>query len=252
MVIIRLINKIIIVIIFFFNYLLSSVTAQETMYIMKNGIVIAKHQINQIDSIIFAKNPNTLYDIEGNEYQFITIGSQVWMAENLKSTKYNDGSAIPLVTDNADWAALNTPAFCWYNNDQATYQNTYGALYNWFAVNSGKLCPVGWHVPSDAEWATLTLFLGGENVAGGKLKSLELWNSPNTGATNETGFSALPGGNRNRMGSFGNMLEYGSWWSSTEFWGSNAADRYIGHDASNLYRSLPTKVPGLSVRCIKD
>ncbi len=117
MVIIRLINKIIIVMIFFFNYLLSSVTAQETMYIMKNGIVIAKHQINQIDSIIFAKNPNTLYDIEGNEYQFITIGSQVWMAENLKSTKYNDGSAIPLVTDNAEWAALNTPAFCWYNND---------------------------------------------------------------------------------------------------------------------------------------
>jgi uncharacterized protein (TIGR02145 family) len=139
---------------------------------------------------------NTVTDIDGNIYHTVTIGTQVWMVENLKTTKYRNGDPIPNVTGNA-WAALTTGAYCWYNNDAATYKATYGALYNWYAVaDSRNIAPTGWHVPTDAEWTTLTTFLGGESVAGGKLKETGTnhWTSPNTGATNETGFTALPGG----------------------------------------------------------
>ena len=111
-------------------------------------------------------------DDDGNVYHSVTIGTQVWMVENLKTTKYNDGTSIPLVTDATDWHNLLTPGYCWNNNDEATYKATYGALYNWYTVNTGNLCPTGWHVPGDAEWTTLTTYLGGEDVAGGKLKEV--------------------------------------------------------------------------------
>ena len=113
----------------------------------------------------------TVTDIDGNVYHTVTIGTQTWMVENLKTTKYNDGTAIPLVTDSTAWLNLTTPGYCWYNNDAATYKNTYGALYNWFTVNTSKLAPSGWHVPTDAEWTTLITYLGGETVAGGQMKS---------------------------------------------------------------------------------
>ncbi len=109
-------------------------------------------------------------DGDGNIYETVTIGTQVWLTENLKATKYNDGTSIQFVTDNTLWATLSTPAYCWYNNDGGNYKDIYGGLYNWWAVNTGKLCPTGWHVPSDGEWTTLTSTLGGENVAGAKLK----------------------------------------------------------------------------------
>ena len=151
----------------------------------------------------------TVVDIDGNVYHTVTIGTQVWMVENLKTTKYNDGTAIPLVTDSAAWDELTTPGYCWYNNDSATYKNPYGALYNWYAVSTGKLAPTGWHVPTDSEWAVLTTYVGntyygGLDSAGGALKSTDktYWLSPNTGATNSSGFSALPGGFRDYVGTF--------------------------------------------------
>jgi uncharacterized protein (TIGR02145 family) len=149
----------------------------------------------------------TLTDVDNNTYKVVKIGTQVWMAENLKTTRYNDGSAIPLVTDNTEWNNLTTPGYSWYNNDSATYAQTYGALYNWYTVETGNLCPTGWHVPSDAEWTTLTDYLGGEAIAGGKLKETGTahWDSPNTGATDETGFTAFPGGNRTKNGPFSNL-----------------------------------------------
>jgi len=107
----------------------------------------------------------TITDIDGNYYTTVTIGTQVWMVENLKTTKYNDGTGIPLVTDNTVWCNLSTPGYCWYNNDETTYKNPYGALYNWHTVHTGKLCPSGWHVPTDSEWITLTSYFGGMNTA---------------------------------------------------------------------------------------
>jgi uncharacterized protein (TIGR02145 family) len=146
-------------------------------------------------------------DGDGNVYNTVTIGTQIWMKGNLKTMKFNYGTSIPNVTDNTTWAGLTSAAYCWYNNDAATYKTTYGALYNWYAVdvasNDGKnVCPAGWHIPSDAEWTTLTDYLGGASVAGSKLKETGTthWLSPNTGATNESGFTALPGGGHSRNG----------------------------------------------------
>jgi len=144
------------------------------------------------DNLVFG----IMTDVDGNNYKTIKIGNQEWMAENLKTTKYKDGTSIPLFTAATPMANFTSPGYCWYNSDSATYRNSYGALYNWYAVNTGKLAPTGWHVPTEAEWNTLIAYLGGESVAGGKLKEAGTshWSSPNTGATNEVGFSALPGG----------------------------------------------------------
>jgi uncharacterized protein (TIGR02145 family) len=198
--------------------------------------------------------PSTATDIDGNIYSTVTIGTQVWMVENLKTTKYNDGTPIPWVTDSAAWSNLTTPGYCWYNNDAAN-KNTYGALYNWFTINTGKLAPVGWHVPSDTEWKTLTTFLGSENIAGGKLKETGLihWRSPNAEATNESGFTALPGGHRDINGTFSVMGDDGYWWSATEYsttgkvWYRNMNYNYAG-----VVSVSNNKINGHSVRCLKD
>jgi uncharacterized protein (TIGR02145 family) len=197
---------------------------------------------------------DTISDIEGNVYHTITIGTQEWMVENLKTTKFNDGTSIPLITDNTTWSNLSTDGYCWYNNDAATYKNTYGALYNWYAVNTGKLAPTGWHVPTDAEWATLINYLGGESVAGGKLKETGTthWRSPNTGATNESGFTALPGGGRNYYGIFDVIYNNGGWWSETVDDLTHAWSRYVYYLDGNVTRYNNTKTSGWSVRCIHD
>jgi len=196
---------------------------------------------------------NTVTDIDGNVYHTVTIGTQVWMLENLKVTKYNDGTAIPLVTDGTAWTDLTTAGFCWYDNDEATYKNAYGALYNFYAVNTGKLSPTGWHVPSDAELTTLTSYLGGESVAGGKLKEVGTthWQSPNTGATNESGFTILPAGYR-YMSSFTTNGKNGFLWSTTEESGDYAWVRNIGYDRIDVSRYGGYKGTGWSVRCVKD
>ena len=201
-------------------------------------------------------------DIDGNVYNTVTIGAQVWMKENLKTKKYNDGTSIPNETNETTWGALTTGAYCDYNNTP-TNSNTYGRLYNWFAVdnnaatkvasNGGKnVCPTSWHVPSDAEWTTLINFLGGESVAGGKLKEIGItyWTSPNTGATNESGFTALPGGERQYNGPYSFIGSYGFWWSSKGE--ANAWSYLIRNDLTNVTKRLDLNQYGFSVRCIKD
>lgn len=195
-------------------------------------------------------------DADGNIYHTVKIGTQVWMVENLKTTKYNDGSAIPLVTDNTAWRNLSTPGYCWYNNNKASNGDTYGALYNWYVVETGKLCPAGWHVPNDAEWTQLTDYLGGTSVAGGKLKEAGTthWNSPNTGATNDFGFTTLPAGYRD-LDYFKNIGNRSYLWSVTEISasGSNRAwYRLISNDISEILRYSGLKEAGFSVRCVRD
>ena len=193
-------------------------------------------------------------DVDGNVYHTVTIGTQVWMVENLKVTKYKDGTAIPLVTDNTAWSNLTTAGYCWFTNDALTYKNTYGALYNWYTVNTGKLCPTGWHVPTDAEWTTLTTYLGGEIAAGGKLKETGTahWLSSNTGATNESGFAGLPGGSRNTYGIFQTLGVLGYWWSSAEFTTDTAWYRTLSYSYGDAFRSNSAEGGGFSVRCVRD
>ena len=198
---------------------------------------------------------NVVKDIDGNEYHTVKIGTQIWMAENLKVTKFNDGTAIPLVTDGSAWENLTTPAYCFYDNIEATYKNTYGALYNWYTANTGKLSPAGWHVPTDAEWTTLTSYLGGESVAGGKLKEAGTthWQSPNTGATNESGFTALPGGYRyDNTGIFNYIGTYGFWLSSTEESTKYFKFRGAKYQSAGIWNARYSKKGGFSVRCVKD
>jgi uncharacterized protein (TIGR02145 family) len=206
-----------------------------------------------------AKNPtgpngaNTVTDIDGNVYHSVTIGTQTWMAENLKTTRLRDGTAIPLVNDSTDWSNLTTPGYCWYN-DSAIYGNTYGALYNWFAVNTGKLAPIGWHVPKDTEWTVLTTYLGGDKAAGGPLKDTgtTYWLSPNGGATNSSGFSALPGGCRRYDGSFGTMGNNGYWWSATAYNATYSWNYGITYGNAFMFRGYFDYRCGFTVRCVRD
>lgn len=201
---------------------------------------------------LFTIQAQTVKDIDGNVYKTVKIGTQTWMAENLKTTKFNDGTPIPLVPVYDKWQALSTPAYSWYENN-AISKNSYGALYNWYTVNSGKLCPKGWHAPSDTEWTILTNHYGDEYVAGGKLKEAGTshWQVPNEGATNEGGFTALPGGNRGFNGAFGDQGEFGYWWSSTESNSTEAWYSYIGNNGSwvKVLKS-GNKHSGFSVRCV--
>jgi uncharacterized protein (TIGR02145 family) len=192
-------------------------------------------------------------DIDGNVYQTVVIGGQTWIAEDLKTTRFNDGTPIPLVTD-PTWDSLSTPGYCWYNNDSVTYKRTYGALYNWYAVNTGKLAPSGWHVPTDAEWTMLSTYLGGESVAGGPLKDTgtTYWVFPNAGATNNRGFSALPGGFRGNNGSFFGIGSYGYWWSSTADGTTSSWLRFIYCSNTAVNRNNYSNEYGCSVRCVKD
>ncbi|MCX6253676.1 MAG: fibrobacter succinogenes major paralogous domain-containing protein [Bacteroidia bacterium] len=196
----------------------------------------------------------TVNDIESNVYKVIQIGTQVWMVENLKTTKYNDGTIIPNVTSATEWAALTTPGYCWYNNDDATYKNNYGALYNWYSAINGKLCPTGWHVPSDGEWSALITYLGGNSVAGGKLKETGTthWISPNNGGDNSSGFTGLPGGYRGNNASFFCIGEWGIWWSTQEYSSTNGKDIEMRNVNVNVFQSWSYKYLGNSVRCIKD
>ena len=193
-------------------------------------------------------------DIDDNFYNTITIGTQTWLVENLKTTRYNDGTNIPLIENNTEWVNLTTPGYCWYNNDEATYKNTYGALYNWYTVNTVKLCPSGWHVPSESDWSVLSNFLGGTDIAGGKLKENGIihWTTPNTGATNETGFTALPTGYRTLSGTYNNIQDFGYCWSSTSFSTTHAGYMMLFFNSSVLSSLNNYKRYGFSVRCIKD
>jgi uncharacterized protein (TIGR02145 family) len=197
----------------------------------------------------------TVQDISGNFYNTVAIGTQVWFKENLRTKKYRSGALIPVVT-NTDSSTLVGQMY-YYVNDSLTNYSIYGALYNWKATQSSdSLCPVGWHVPTDTEFTTLTTFLGGVSVAGGKMKSVgtSYWNSPNTGATNESSLSILPGGNRNVSGgSFSNIKFNAVFWTSTSFDSANAYIRFLNYDGTTVdrYDSL-NKALGTSIRCIKN
>jgi uncharacterized protein (TIGR02145 family) len=198
-----------------------------------------------------------IQDINGNIYKTIQIGTQVWMAENLKTTKYKNGVPIPYVIDNTEWSSNTTGAYRFYDNNSDN-DCPYGKLYNWYTVsNNNGICPTGWHVPTDAEWTILTTFLGGESVAGGKMKSTgtQYWRSSNTDATNSSGFSGLPGVN---IDFAGNNLTYGNsgyWWSSTEYNINSAKFRKLSWSFSSLDGGGPGGFPkssGFSVRCVRD
>jgi uncharacterized protein (TIGR02145 family) len=243
----------------------------DTMYVMKAGVVVGKYNVNtQVDSVIFYQpqpaTSGTFTDSrDGNHYNVVKIGNQIWMAENL--------AYLPSVV-HPGVGSQTTPKYYVYGYNgtdvsaakaTANYA-TYSVLYNWPAAMAGSasstanpsgvqgVCPTGWHLPSDAEWTQLTDYLGGESVAGGKLKETGTthWSSPNTGATNETGFTALPGGQRGDNGTFSNFVITGYWWSATEYNTLNAWNRYMSFYYSIVTSFYNSKELGLSVRCVRD
>ena len=196
----------------------------------------------------------TVKDIDSNLYHTVTIGTQVWMVENLKTTRYRNGESIANVTDNTLWSTLTTGAYCNYENT-ANNAATYGCLYNWFAIkDSRNIAPTGWHVSTDADWSALLTYLGGSSSAGIKLKEKGTthWTTPNTGATNSSGFTALPAGRRITAGDFSDVKTYGYWWSSTENSASNAWGRTMSYTNNTVSSYDRAKSYGLSVRCVKD
>ena len=238
------------------------------------GNCVGDGSVNVIDMVKIAniilgqdECPNdTVTDIDGNVYRTVTIGIQVWMAENLKVTHYRNGDPIPNVTDSTEWGNLTTGAYCNYDND-ADNVSIYGQLYNWYAVDDSRgIAPAGWHVPTDEELKQLEMHMGMSRSEaddtgmrgsdeGGKLKEAGTahWNSPNTGATNESGFSALPGGHRgSSIGYFGSLGKYAYIWSSTEHDSRHAWGRCLGYDDSKVFRDYNYKRHGFSIRCARD
>lgn len=212
----------------------------------------------------------TVTDIDGNSYNTVQIGTQCWMKENLKTTTFRNGNAIPNVTS-SDWAWLTTGAYCWFNNDSASWATAYGALYNWYTtVDTNGLCPMGWHVPTHDEWTVLTDYIGGTSAPyGDELKSCRLVNSPLGGAcntsehprwnengmyygTDDYGFSGLPAGGRNYIGLFGSIGTFGNWWSSTEYSSYNAWYRGLYFYGGFINMGGIDKQNGFNVRCLRD
>lgn len=213
------------------------------------------------------KNCGTTTDADGNVYLTIVIGDQCWMRENLKTTRYNNGTSIPNVTLNSSWATLTTPAYCWYNNDGLGQGNTFGALYNWFAVNTGILCPTGWHVPNDDEWKELEVAVGmiqdtadlygtrGINEGSRLADNAALWNNglleSNPGFSSSN-FDALPGGLRKNDGSFFGNGNVAYFWSVSMYNSSLSYYRRIDYNDARISRYYGYIEDGFSVRCIKN
>ncbi len=234
----------------------SAAMAQDTIYVYKAGAVVYKSVLSEVDSVTFQKvyPPLTVTDIDGNLYHTMKIGTQIWMTENLKSTHYNNGDAIAYEPDktNTVWAGLTTGAWCDYNNNAAIGVR-YGHLYNWYAASDSRnIAPVGWHVPTDAEWTTLTTFLGGEANAGDLLKEAGTtdWVEQNAGATNITGFTALPGGYRDVT--FINLEFGGYWWTTSEYNPDYGKFRYMAGSLHYVGKDKTSKKLGFSIRCVKD
>jgi uncharacterized protein (TIGR02145 family) len=199
-------------------------------------------------------NPGAGFTFDGYTYSSIVLGNgQEWMAENLKTSIFANGDIIPNVADSAQWNSLTTGAWVHFDNNSQN-ENTYGKLYNWYTViDSRNLCPVGWHVPTNTDWTILTDYLGGSMVAGGKMKSSGTteWYTPNQDATNESGFSGLPGG-RIGGGLFFSLAYHGFWWSSSEYNSTNAYLRQLHYNAAHCLPNYNPKSCGFSVRCLKD
>jgi uncharacterized protein (TIGR02145 family) len=255
--------------------------AQDTLYFYKDGVMTDKKALVNVDSITFFETKDTLtidsgsasvnqqsfatmpsatssstITYNGYTYSTKTIGNQTWFAENLRTTKYNNSTSIPLVTSATTWKknyndGTKKPMMCWYNNNSSS---GYGALYNWYVVNKGNLCPTGWRVPTDADWTTLTDYLGGVSVAGGKMKTTgtDKWASPNTDATNSSGFFGNPGGKRNWDGVFNGVGTVGHWFSSSQDQTLSAWVRTLSNNSAGVARYSDFKYVATTVRCIKN
>ncbi len=244
----------------------------ETRYYVR-AYAVNREGIAFGDQVTFRTPPEIVYqtvtDIDGNEYLTVEIGNQVWMAENLRTSRFRNGEDIPYVLSNSEWQDLNLPrsaAWAFYNNNAGN--EPFGILYNWYAVNDPRgLCPDGWRVPTDNDWRTLERHLGmspsesnttgwrGQNAnVGGKLKSVDtnFWRSPNLGATNESGFSALAGGYRFTSGTFSYLTYFGYWWTSSEFDANTAWRRLLFNNRESVNRMNYDKRYGFSVRCIQN
>lgn len=216
---------------------------------MKNLILL----FSALSLFQISSNAQTITDYDGNAYDTVIIGTQIWMKQNLKTTHYNNGTVIPYIQDNAAWAGLSTGARCYYENDSATHHHVYGALYNWYVVNN-NICPIGWHIPLEEEWLIAENYLGGSGVAGGKMKEsgTSHWEAPNTDATNSSRFTALPGGFRNPSASYQFLTENGLWWTSTPVNESNAAALYFWNQFGEVKHNPANKKHGFSIRCINN
>ena len=235
----------------------------DSIYFWKAGVLLEKRSIKpaDLDSITFARPTVNL--------PHVTIGTQVWSTKNLDVTTYTDGTPIPQVTDLSTWASADTGAWCYYLNDTANGP-VYGKLYNWYAVAGiydsaslnfpalrKQLAPIGWHIPTDAEWTTLSTFLGGSTVSGGKMKEVGTthWLTPNTGADNSSGFTAIPSGMRNNNGQFQLIGTRSNFWASNRTVPSGFSTSYvfsISSDAANLYNGYDNWTGGYAVRCVRN
>ena len=221
----------------------------DSIYIVKGDSVLAVYATTNVDSVIFY-NPNpidtttnsTITDVDGNVYTSVTIGTQEWMVENLRTSKYSDGTSIPNVTGGwGEWDDLETGAWCHYDNDSSQYEATYGKLYNWYAVETGKLCPTGWHVPTDAEWTVLEEYLtanGHSGTEGTALKATSGWNDyygASGNGTDDYGWLGLPGGYRDGSGTFVWIGYYGLWWSSSQRSGQTVVKHFRWCSIQTVY-----------------
>ena len=218
-------------------------------------ITISVEDVTKIPTSGYGSN---ITDAEGNSYKTVYLGTQQWMGENLKVTKYSNGTTIPNITDNTQWDNNTKGAWSYYNNDAANNAK-YGKLYNWYAVskttNGNKnVCPTGWHVPTDDEWTILTDYLGGSGVGGGKMKEVgtKSWQNPNSDATNISLFTGLPGGYRDNSGYYYDIGYLGLWWSSTKYNTDNAWLHYLSYDNGNAVIKFDYQDYGLSIRCLRD
>lgn len=199
--------------------------------------------------------PTTVTDVDGNTYNTVVIGTQVWMQSNLKTSHYNNGTAIPEKLSSSDWDTLVTGARCFYNGDSTTYKPIYGTLYNWYvgdSANAYNVCPTGWHVPTIDEFTTLSTYLGGDLTAGGTLKDTGtfMWYSPNTGATNSSHYSAKPSGQRDATGAYTNDHQTAQWWACTSTGLNNPDYRYVQYNNTTFPGTVYNKRAGMAIRCL--
>ena len=236
-----------------FTSSMTGLTANTTYY-------VRAYATNSVGTVYGTQQTFTTTNTTFVNLPSVTIGTQIWSSQNLSVATYRNGDPIPQVTDPTQWQNLTTGAWCWYNNDSATYAATYGRLYNWYAVNDPRgLAPQGWHVPTDAEWNKLTKFIDPSadttqccsNVAGTAMKNTTGWNNSGNG-TNSSGFSGLPGGFRYNNGSFNFVGGFGGWWSASAYDATLAWSRYLGDGNSNVYRGSINKTYGFSVRVVRD
>jgi uncharacterized protein (TIGR02145 family) len=230
----------------------------KSKYLLFGFLVITLNDCDMSEPVLdpdYTGQIGQVTDINGNIYKTVGIGSQIWMAQNLNTTKLNDGTIIPQVTGDTNWIRLKTSGYCWYSNDSSKVMKSYGLLYNFYAVNTSLLCPTGWHVPNELEWDDLASFLGGNEKAGGKLKDYysNYWAGPNPCYANNYGFKALPGGYR--MHITGKFLEIGTkgyWWTSKQENEPKAFIRSMSSENTYLAPYDRFNGDGYSVRCIKD